>query len=74
MKKQTKNFIFDLLVRELESEYIQANGIDNPLDIDYVKDLILASQDFINCFSGIEKNIFKTLIEEKIQKLINFDK
>lgn len=74
MKKQTKNFIFDLLTRELESEYIQANGIDNPLNIDYVKELILASQDFINCFSGIEKNIYKTLIEEKIQKLINFDK
>ena len=74
MKKQTKNFIFDLLTRELESEYIQANGIDNPLDIGYVKELILASQDFINCFSGIEKNIYKTLIEEKIQKLINFDK
>ena len=50
MKKETKNFIFDLLVRELESEYIQANGIDNPLNIDYVKELILASEDFVNLF------------------------
>ena len=74
MKKETKNFIFDLLVRELESEYIQANGIDNPLNIDYVKELILASEDFVNCFSGIEKYSFETLLKEHIQKLINYNK
>ena len=63
-----------MLVRELESEYIQANGIDNPLNIDYVKELILASEDFVNCFSGIEKYSSETLLKEHIQKLINYDK
>lgn len=74
MKTRTKNFILDLLVRELESEYIQANGIDNPLEVAYVNELILASKDFINCFNGMEKIISKRMIEEKIQKLINYDK
>lgn len=74
MKKTTKEFIFNLLIRECESEYIQANGVHNPLDVDYVKELILASQDFVNCFSGIEKYALKTIVEEKINKLINYDK
>lgn len=74
MKSETKKFIFNLLIRELEAEFIQANGIDNPLENDYVKDLILASKDFVNCFNGFEKCSAKLLIEEKIQKLINYDK
>lgn len=73
MKRETKNFIFGLLIRELEAEHIQANAIGNPLEIDYVKDLILASKDFVNCFDGSEKCSAKLIIEEKLFQLLNVE-
>lgn len=44
MKKETRQFILDLLVRELEAEYLQDSP--EPESIDYVIELIEASKDF----------------------------
>ena len=48
MKKSTKEFIQNLLERELSAEFIQQNP--NPLEVEYVRDLIDASQDFAKCY------------------------
>ena len=63
MKKSTKEFIQRLLDRELESEFIQQNP--NPLEVEYVRDLIDASKDFAKC-SGNWMNVYYTngLIEQ----------
>lgn len=44
MKKETRQFICDLLIRELEAEYLQNSP--SPENIDYVIELIEASKDF----------------------------
>ena len=44
LTKQTKKFIFELLSRELEAEYINDNM--NPQEVEYLQDLIKASREF----------------------------
>ena len=71
MKKETADFVMDLLIRELENEFIQANGEYDPLDLDYVRDLIRASKDFVKLFEGVKKYIYEDMLTEAIHKLIN---
>ena len=71
MKKETADFVMDLLIRELENEFIQANGEYDPLDLDYVRDLIRASKDFVKLFEGVKKYIYEDMLTEAICKLIN---
>ena len=71
MKKETADFVMDLLIRELENEFIQANGNYDPLDLDYVRDLIRASKDFVKLFEGVKKYIYEDMLTEAIRRLIN---
>ena len=48
MKKSTREFIQKLLDRELKQEFYQQNP--NPLEVEYVQDLIDASKDFAKCY------------------------
>lgn len=45
MTKETREFITQLLLRELHAEYVNDNP--NPLEVEYVVDLIKASRDFV---------------------------
>jgi hypothetical protein len=66
MSKELKDFLFSLLRRELNQEWIQANDEYNPLEIDYVVDLINASQEFGKILGFPYKNI----LEEDIERLL----
>lgn len=65
MKKETIEFIIKLLDRELDAEYVQDNK--EPLEIDYVKDLINASKDFISKYGEWYDNYY---LKEKIEQLL----
>lgn len=64
MKKETIEFIINLLNNELDSEFIQENP--NPKEVNYIKDLISATNDFINNFGQWTD---KYTLKEKIEKL-----
>ena len=66
MKKSTIEFVIWLLEKELDSEYINDNKNIN--EIDYVKDLINASQDFSKKYGNIADILN---INEKINLLEN---
>lgn len=65
MKKETIEFIIKLLDRELDEEYVEDNK--EPLEIDYVKDLINASIDFIGEYGEWYDKYY---LEEKIEQLL----
>ena len=66
MKTETIEFIINLLNNELDLEFIQENP--NPKEVNYIKDLISATNDFINNFG---KWTDKYTLKEKIRKLNN---
>lgn len=64
LSKDTQEFIARLLVKELEAEFIQDN--DNPLEVEYVVDLIKASKEYGNKL-GFPFNI---IIDEAIENIM----
>lgn len=69
MKKSTILFIKRLLEMELDNEIINDNiNID---EVDYVKDLIKASQDFVKCYGDFLDVYY---INNKIKELVNNQK
>ena len=64
MKQATKNFIIDLLEREVDAEYIQDNP--NVKEVEYVNDLVKAYIDFVSQYGNFANKI---VAEEKIKKL-----
>ena len=69
MKMETKEFILNLLLRELEEEYIYDN--EKPLEVEYVKDLIEASIDFAKSVKFEVPNwIYRYLVKDKINQLL----
>ena len=45
MTNETRDFITQLLLRELHAEHVNDNP--NPLEVEYITDLIKASRDFV---------------------------
>lgn len=64
MKQTTKEFIINLLEREVEAEYIQDSK--NVLEIEYVNDLVNAYKDFVKQYGNFADKIYA---EEKIEML-----
>lgn len=64
MKKQTIIFIKKLLENEIDNEIINDNININ--EVDYVKDLISSSKDFISNYGDV---IDEILLNEKIKEL-----
>lgn len=64
MKQATKEFIINLLEREVEAEYIQDSK--NILEIEYVNDLVKAYKDFVKQYGSFTDKIYA---EEKIEML-----
>lgn len=64
MKQATKEFIINLLEREIEAEYIQDSK--NILEIEYVNDLVKAYKDFVKQYGSFTDKIYA---EEKIEML-----
>ena len=64
MKQTTKEFIINLLEREVEAEYIQDSK--NILEIEYVNDLVNAYKDFVKQYGNFADKIYA---EEKIEML-----
>lgn len=54
MKSGTKQFIIWLIERELTQEIVNDNININ--EVDYVKDLINSSKDFVSCYGEFEDN------------------
>lgn len=65
MKKSTIEFIKRLLEIELDNEIVNENININ--EVNYVKDLISASQDFIKCYGDFTDIYY---IDNKIKELI----
>lgn len=66
MSKELKDFLCSLLVRELHAERIQANDEYNPLEIDYVADLVKSSKEFAKVF-GFP---YDMILKEEIERLL----
>lgn len=66
MKLSTKKFIIKLLEQELSSEIINENI--NVNEVEYVKDLIEASKNFVNLYGDWYD---RYLINSKIKELLN---
>lgn len=64
MKQATKEFIINLLEKEVEAEYIQDSK--NILEIEYVNDLVKAYKDFVKQYGSFTDKIYA---EEKIEML-----
>ena len=63
MTKETKEFITQLLLRELHAEHVNDNP--NPLEVEYITDLIKASRDFVK-----NSPIDKLAVEDAIDLLL----
>lgn len=66
MKLSTKKFIIKLLEQELSSEIINENI--NVNEVEYVKDLIEASKNFVNLYGDWDD---RYSINSKIKELLN---
>lgn len=67
MKKSTKEFIQKLLERELQAEFIQDNP--NPLEVEYIQDLIDASKDFAKyCGDWTSALYIERLVEQLLME------
>ena len=66
MEKATKEFILYLLERELSAELIQQNL--NPIEVEYVNDLINASRDFAKVYGKLTDKLY---IEELVKEIKN---
>ena len=66
MSKELKDFLCGLLVRELHAEWIQTNDEYNPLEIDYVSDLVKYSKEFAKVF-GFP---YDMILKEEIERLL----
>lgn len=67
LTKETQGFIYLLLLKELEAEYIQDN--DNPMEVDYVQMLIKSAKEYGKAM-GFP---YDDILNEAIEKLLKGD-
>lgn len=65
LSNETIEFIYDLLYKELEREYINDNEENDK--IDYVVDLIKASKEFASAVGWLESYLMKDQISQLLK-------